>query len=285
LRRDAFAPRRWILPLLCILLFLVTLAAAVLYSLPQETILSPLRSALGRRGMALSCEEVRIGFPFRILLAKPSIQTAGGGIFPLESVTAAWEWTGLFRWLPVHVRAERDRASLDLRTSPLFTNPGKVRLSLARVGSEDLSAFLPADSGIGFLLESLDIRLGRTGSQDIAGEGAGSFEWLRFPVPSADSPVREAMLRNVKLKFVIRQGTLHVSSLTGEYEGSEIEGTGEVAKFLTPSLSSITFHLRIRNPFEGRTGLLFDMVAKNAKNANLRVFGPLLSPAGEFHFF
>jgi hypothetical protein len=92
-------------------------------------------------------------------------------------------------------------------------------------------------------------------------------------------------LRDVRLKFALRQGTLHVSSLTGIYEGSAVDGTGEIARFLTPSRSAMTFHLRIHNPLEGRIATLFDLVAKNAKNANLRIRGTLLAPVGEFLFF
>jgi hypothetical protein len=87
------------------------------------------------------------------------------------------------------------------------------------------------------------------------------------------------------MKFVVREGTIRVSSFTGTYEGSAVDGTGEIARFLTPSLSTITFHLRIRNPLEGKIAAMFDMVAKNSKNANLRVKGTLLSPTGEFQFF
>jgi hypothetical protein len=47
----------------------------------------------------------------------------------------------------------------------------------------------------------------------------------------------------------------------------------------------MTLHLRIQNPFEGRVGLLFDMLSKNAKNVNLRVVGTLTAPKGEFQFF
>jgi hypothetical protein len=47
----------------------------------------------------------------------------------------------------------------------------------------------------------------------------------------------------------------------------------------------MTFHLRIRNPFEGRVASLFDMLSKNAKNANLRIVGTLAAPMGEFQFF
>jgi hypothetical protein len=47
----------------------------------------------------------------------------------------------------------------------------------------------------------------------------------------------------------------------------------------------VTLHLRIQNPFEGRVGLLFDMLSKNAKNVTLRIGGTLTAPKGEFHFF
>ena len=47
----------------------------------------------------------------------------------------------------------------------------------------------------------------------------------------------------------------------------------------------MTFHLRIRNPFEGRVAALFDMLSKNAKNATLRIVGTLAAPTGEFQFF
>jgi hypothetical protein len=47
----------------------------------------------------------------------------------------------------------------------------------------------------------------------------------------------------------------------------------------------VTLLLRIRNPFEGRVGLLFDMLSKNAKNANLRIVGSFAAPKGEFQFF
>jgi hypothetical protein len=47
----------------------------------------------------------------------------------------------------------------------------------------------------------------------------------------------------------------------------------------------MTLLLRIQNPFEGRVGLLFDMLSKNAKNVTLRIAGTLTAPTGEFQFF
>jgi hypothetical protein len=64
-----------------------------------------------------------------------------------------------------------------------------------------------------------------------------------------------------------------------------VDGTGEITRVLSPGKSMMTFHLRIRNPFEGRVALLFDMLSKNAKNANLRIVGTVAAPVGEFQFF
>ena len=64
-----------------------------------------------------------------------------------------------------------------------------------------------------------------------------------------------------------------------------MDGTGEITRVLSPQQSTMTFHLSVRNPFEGRVALLFDMLSKNAKNANLRIVGTLTAPKGEFQFF
>jgi hypothetical protein len=167
----------------------------------------------------------------------------------------------------------------------MVSNPGKVQMRLAKIGSEDLAALFSGTQGHGFRIEDADIRWKRSASGQATGAGEGSLAWLRFPIPAQNSPVRDALLSDVRLKFVVREGTLHVSSLTGTYEGSAVDGTGEIARFLTPSRSAINFHLRIRNPLEGKIAILFNMMAKNAKNANLRVGGTLLSPTGEFQFF
>ncbi|MBI5419936.1 MAG: type II secretion system protein GspN [Deltaproteobacteria bacterium] len=280
-----FAPGRWLLPALGVLLFLLVLLLAFVYSLPGEVLLSPLRSALGARGFDISCEDAGIAFPLRLRCRNAVIVPRSGSGVTLDSAFAAWEWTGLLRWLPVHLRAERGHASVDIRTSPGISNPRKVRLRLAKVGSDDLAGLLPSALGIGFSIENLDIQWERSAKGAVTGRGSGALSWLRVPVPAQDSPVREALLRDVRLKFAVRDGTVHVSSLTGTYEGSDVEGTGEIARVLTPTLSSITFHLRVRNPLEGKMAALFNLVAKNAKNANLRISGTLFSPTGEFQFF
>jgi len=191
----------------------------------------------------------------------------------------------LFRWLPIHFQAGRGQATVDVRTSPRLSNPGKVRVHVEKLSSDDLAGLLPTSTDAGFSIESADARWDRSASGTVAGKGEGTLAWLRLPVNAPDSPVREALLRDVRVKFAVREGTVHVSSLTGTYEGSVVEGTGEIARFLTPLSSSITFHLRIQNPREGKVGMLFNLVAKNAKNVNLRINGTLLSPTGEFQFF
>lgn len=285
MRVSLFARGRRLLAALGILLFALIFLFTFLYTLPKDTVLSPLRSALARHGIEFFCEEAGISFPLRLVCRKVAVVPRSGSPLSLDSVVVSWEWTGLFRWLPVHIKATRRDASLDIRTSPMVTNPGNVRIRLTKVGSEDVAALLSGAPGTGFLIDAADLQWKRAASGAVSGTGEGSLTWLRFPVPAENSPVQEAMLRDVRLKFALREGTLHVSSLTGNYEGSAIDGTGEIARFLTPSRSAMTFHLRIQNPLEGRIATLFNLVAKNAKNANLRIRGTLLAPTGEFQFF
>ena len=268
-----------------ILLFAVIFLFTLLYTLPGETFLSPLRSSLAKGGIELTCESARFAFPLGVECRNVVLAMRGGPAVSFDSAAAAWEWTGLFRWLPVHLKATRGEGSVDIRTSPLVSNPGKVRFSLSRIGSSDLTALFPAASETGFLIDSVDLQWKQAGGGTVSGAGEGSFSWVKLPVPAKDSPVREALLKDVRMKFVVREGTLHVSSFTGNYEGSPVDGTGEIARFLTPAASSITFNLRIQNPLEGKIATLFDLVAKNVKNANLRIRGTILSPTGEFQFF
>lgn len=285
MRISVFARGRWFLAVLGILLFAFIFLSVFLYTLPKDTVLSPLRSVLARQGIEFSCEEAGIGFPMRLVCRKAVIAPRSGPPLSLDSVVVSWEWMGLLQGLPIRMTAKRAAASMDIRTSPMVSNPGKVRIRLTNVGSDDLAALLAGAPGTGFLIETADLLWKRASAGADSGTGEGSLSWLRFPVPAQDSPVREALLRDVTLKFVIRGGTLHVSSLTGTYEGSAVDGTGEIARFLTPSQSAMTFHLRIQNPLEGRIATLFNLVAKNTKNANLRIRGSLLAPAGEFQFF
>jgi type II secretion system protein N len=285
LRSSVFARGRWLAAVPGIFLFALVFLFSFLYSLPKDTLLSPLSPVFAARGLEFRCEEAGFVFPLGLRCENAVISPRGGPTLSLDTVVAAWEWTGLFQWLPFHLRAVRGPASVDLRTSPMISDPGKVRLRLLRVGSEDLPALFRAGSGTGFLIDSADLRWNRAGAGPVSGAGEGSLSWLRFPVPAKNSPVSEAELRDVKMKFTIREGALLISSLKGTYEGSAVEGTGEISRFLTPSASAITFHLRILNPMEGKIAALFNLVAKNTKNATLRISGTLQSPAGEFQFF
>ena len=83
---------------------------------------------------------------------------------------------------------------------------------------------------------------------------------------------------------MVRGDAFQVPRLAGTFEGSSVDGTGEIAHLRSPG-PTITFHLRVRNPFEGRVAALFDMLSKNAKNVTLRIVGTLTAPKGEFQFF
>ena len=273
------------LAVLGVFLFGFIFLCTLLYTLPGEIFLSPLRSTLSRSGYDLSCESARFVFPLGVECRNVALAPRGGASVSFDTAVVAWEWTGLFRWLPFHLRATKGEETVDIRTSPMVSNPGKVRVRLSKIGSSDLAALFPAASGVGFLVDSVDLQWKQGRGGTASGSGEGSFQWLKFPVPAKDSPVREAQLNDVRMKFVVREGTIHVSSFSGTYEGSAVDGTGEVVRFLTPAAAAITFQLRIQNPLEGRVATLFEMVAKNVKNANLRIKGTLLSPTGEFQFF
>lgn len=268
-----------------VFLFAIVFLSAFLHTLSKDALLSPLKSSLSARGFDFRCESAEYAFPLGIRCANAEIRTDGGKFFPLDAVSFAWEWTGLFRWLPFRLFAARGNASMEMRTSPKISDPGKVRLLLRRVGSGDLPEAFSPSAGTGFLIESAELRWGKGPNGSISGAGEGALSWIRFPVPARESPVDEAELRDVRLKFSIRDGSLRISSLTGTFEGSKVDGTGEITRFLTPSVSTITFHLRIHNPLEGKVAAIFNMVSKNARNANLRISGTLRSPTGEFQFF
>lgn len=280
-----FTRGRLIPAALGVFLFAIVSLFAFLYTLPKDALLSPLNSALAGRGLEFRCEKAGFEFPLGVRCEKAVIYPDAGEPFALDSVSAAWEWTGLFRWLPIRLKAARGAALFDLQTSPMVSSPGKVRLVLRKVGSGDLGPLYPLSGKTGFLIDSAEVRWKKAANGSISGAGEGTFAWIRFPVTAKASPVDEAELRDVRLKFAIREGRFLISSLTGTYEGSAVDGTGEISGFLTPSVSTITFHLRIRNPLEGKIADIFNMVSNNTRNATLRINGTLRSPTGEFQFF
>ncbi len=282
--RSRTARARWPIAVLGAVLFLFIFFAVLMMSLPGGVVLSIARSAVSGAGLELSGGEGRYVLPFSLRIANATIGPAGKTAVPVDSIAAGWEPSGLFTWLPGHVRIERGQAWIDVRTSPLVWKPGKVRLRLAGVGSDDLP-FLPAGDTWSFSTQSAEVVWDTASSADAVGRGTATLSRLVLPVPAPDSPVREAVLTDVRLRFVIRDGAIRVSSLTARYEDAAVEGTGEIVGISAPSASKITFHLKIVNPLDGKVATLFNMVAKNAKNANLRITGSLLSPAGEFQFF
>jgi len=266
------------------LLFLASLSSAVALTLPSDAILSTLRPMLRDHGVDLSAQEARFLFPSGIRLSGVTLSIPGNPPVALDEITASWEWTGLFRWAPARLRFRKGAASGDLRFSPVFWNPGSGHILLSGVSSSDLPLSVFSTSGAGFSIREVEARWNVSRGK-VTANGSGTLNFLQVPVPSPDSPVREARIEGVSLSFLIREKAFRIPKLAGTYEGSQVDGTGEITRVLSPRESMMTFHLRIRNPFEGRVASLFDMLSKNAKNANLRIVGTVAAPKGEFQFF
>lgn len=283
--RSRPARSRWPIAAAGALVFLFVFFAVLMLSLPGGVIVSIARSALSGAGLELAGGEGRYVPPLSLRVANTAIGPPGRSVVPIDAITAGWEPSGLFSWLPGHLRLERGTAWIDIRTSPRVWKPGKVRVRAVGIGSDDISPLLPAAATWSFAVDSAEVTWDDAFSARAAARGTATLGRLVVPVPAPASPVREAELTDVRLQFVVREGTVLVSSLEGRFEGAAVEGTGEIARISVPSESRITFYLKIHNPLEGKVATLFNMVAKNAKNANLRITGTLLAPAGEFQFF
>jgi hypothetical protein len=266
------------------LLFLASLSSAVALTLPSDTILSTLQPMLSKHGVDLSAQEARFIFPSGIRLSGVTLSFPGNPPVALDEIVASWEWTGLFRWAPARLRFRKGTASGDLRFSPAFWSPGSGYVFLSGVSSSDLPLSVFSTSGAGFSIRRIEARWTASRGK-VTANGSGTLNFLQVPVPAPGSPVREARIEGVFLSFLIRENAFRIPKLAGTFEGSQVDGTGEITGVLSPRQSMMTFHLRIRNPFEGRVASLFDMLSKNAKNANLRIVGTLAAPMGEFQFF
>jgi type II secretion system protein N len=267
-----------------VVLFLASLSAAVALTLPSDAILSTLQPMLREHGVDLSAREARFLFPAGIRLSGVTIAFPGNPPVSLDDISATWEWTGLFRWAPARLQIRKGSAYGDLRFSPGFWNPGSGHILLSGISSSDLplSAFATSGAGFGIRQVEADWKMTRGA---LTATGSGSLHFLQVPIPAPDSPIREARIETVSLSFLVRDNAFRIRKLAGTFEGSQVDGTGEVSGGLPPRASKMTFHLRIRNPFEGRVAMLFGMLSKNAKNANLRITGTLTAPTGEFQFF
>jgi len=266
------------------LLFLGALSSAVALTLPPDTILSLLRPMLLQRGIGLEAKDTRFAFPSGIRLTGVTLSVPGNPPVALDEISASWEWTGVFRWAPARLRVRKDAAFADLRFSPAFWNPGSGHVLLSGISSADLPPSIFATSGTGFSIRQVEARWKKSGGK-VTADGTGTFHFLQVPIPTPNSPIPSARIEGVDLTFVIRENAFRIPRLSGTFEGSQVDGTGEITRILSPGKSAVTFHLRIRNPFEGRVALLFDMLSKNAKNANLRIAGSLAAPTGELQFF
>ena len=266
------------------LLFLASLCSAVALTLPSDTILSTLQPVLRSHGVDLSAQDVRFVFPSGIHLSGVTLSLPGNPPVALDEILASFEWTGLFRWAPVRLQFRKGAASGDLRFSPAFWSPGSGNILLTGLSSSDLPPSVFSTSGAGFSIRRIEA-LWKVRGGKVTANGSGTFHFLQVPIPTPGSPIRDARIEEVSLSFLIREKSLLIPKFAGTFEGSQVDGTGEIKGILSPRRSSMTLHLRIQNPFEGRVGLLFDMLSKNAKNVNLRVVGTLTAPKGEFQFF
>jgi hypothetical protein len=276
------APRRAAAYALGAALFAGGFLLTVALTLPGETVLGLVASRLEARGVRLSAGSARLVFPLGIRIEDATVSFPGAPPIELDAITASWEWTGLFRWLPSHLSVSRGNAAADIRLSPAFWSPSRGSVVVTGFSSEEIPVFPAREAGLSVRRAEASWRGSGPG---FSATGSGEFEFLRFPVPSPESPIREARIDNATLSFVARGNMLHVPRLLGSYEGSRVEGTGEIARFLSPERATVVFHLSIRNPHEGRVGVLFDMLAKNAKNANLRIVGSLDAPKAEIQLF
>ena len=267
-----------------VLLFLGALSSAVALTLPSDSILSVLRPMLRKQGVDLWAQEARFTFPSGIRLSGVTLSFPGNPPVALDEISASWEWTGLIRWAPARLWFRKDAAFADLRFSPAFWSPGSGRVLLSGISSADLPLSIFATSGAGFSIRRVEARWKGRGGK-VTANGSGTLHFLQVPIPTPNSPIPSARIEGVDLTFVIRENAFRIPRLSGTFEGSQVDGTGEITRVLSPGKSTVTFHLRIRNPFEGRVASLFDMLSKNAKNANLRIVGSLTAPVGEFQFF
>jgi type II secretion system protein N len=284
LHARAIPGGRWVAPVLGTFLFLAVLSAAVALTLPGDFLLSAVRPALAPHGVRIDAREARLRFPVGVRLTGVTVSIPGSPPVILDEVTASWEWTGLLRWLPARLRFLRGEASGDFRFSPAFWNPSRGTVSLAGVSSADIPLPVFSASGAGLAIRRAEASW-RISGGNVSADGSASLGHLRIPVPAPESPIREARIDNVDLVFSVRGDTFRIPRLSGFYEGSPVDGTGEITGLRNPAAAGLTFHLRVQNPFEGRVAVMFDMMAKNAKNANLRIVGTLAAPKGEFRFF
>jgi len=262
-------------------LFAIGFLFTVALTLPMETVLGLITPSLEANGINLEAEKARLVFPLGIRVENATLSIHGGHPITIEEATAAWKLTGLFSGMPSHLRAVHGNAVADIRLSPVFWNPSRGQVTLTGISSDELALPIFSSSGTKFSLRRAQAQWRGSGSS-LDASGSMELDYLLLPVNSTVAPIREARIDNASLSLVVRGNTLHIPRLHGSYGGTSVEGTGEIAQFLSSNDASVTFMLTIRNPFGGQVGMLFDMLAKNAKSATLRISGPPSSLKAEF---
>lgn len=275
---------RWVAAALCAVTFAALFLVAFAVLLPGETLIGSVRTLLAARGIDFRAGSASLGLSPSVRFGQVTVGPTGRDGISLDRLEAAWDWGGILRGLPVRIRGARGEASFDLGLSARFWAPSRAVASLANVSGADLSPLLPPSEGVGFRIEEAAVRWS-PGPKGGEATGGARLAFLRFPVPAKGSPVREAELRDLDLRLAFRDGTVLITSAEGSYEGARVEGAGEIAGVMDPPRATVSFHLRIVNPLEGKVAVLFDLASKNAKNATLRITGTLLNPSGEFRFF
>ena len=254
------------------LLFAICFIFVAALSLPTEAVLGLITPSLEANGIGLYAEKARLVFPLGIRVKNAAISINNGHPVPIEEATASWELTGLLNWLPSHLNIIQGKTVADIRLSPAFWNPSHGTMTLTEASSDELSFPFLSSSETKFSIRRIQAQW-RGAGDSFDASGSAELDYLLLPVNLSAAPIHEARIDNASLFMVVRGDTLHIPRMQGSYEGARVEGTGEIAQFLSPGNASVTFLLKIRNPFEGRVGMLFDMLAKNSKNATLKISG------------
>jgi type II secretion system protein N len=262
------------------LLFLLSFGGALFLTLPRETLLLLARTTASRAGFAVDARSASTRFPATVRFDNVTLLRRGSPHpFLADRVELGIHPVGIFFGAPLRVRLLRSGGTVDSGSTLSFTR-GKV--SVSSLSSADLS--IPPSSGFSFRVDTGDATWSRRGRTP-DGSGTLRFRELRFPVPGADSPVREVLLKNVTIRFSLSGDSLRITSLAGEYEDTRMEGTGEITSLFGAGEPAVSGRLRVLNPLSGRVAALFDMTGRNARNATFHLSGPLRSPRGELQLF
>ena len=273
--------RRIYLYALGCVLFAIGFLFVVALTLPMEAVLGLITPSLEANGISLDAEKARLVFPLGIRVENATISINNGHPVTIEEATASWEWTGLFNWLPSHLRVIHGKAVADIRLSPAFWNPSRGCVTLTEASSDELALPVFSSSKTKFSIQLIQAQW-RGSGDNFDASGSAELDFLLIPVNSSGVPIQEARIDNASLSLVARGSTLHIPRMHGSYEGARVDGTGEITQFLSPGNAAVTFLLTIRNPFEGRVGMLFDMLAKNTKSATLKISGSPSALKAEF---